>query len=177
MEPRQAVGLLGIVLAAIAAQLNDAVLNSALPDVAGHLDIGMDLASWLRTLFITGEVIGMCCSPSLGLGLSFRRFALIAIAMNTLPTLLMMFGSGSLPILPLRFFQGLGAGFTIPLVLTIGLRSLGPDVRLYGLCVYALHRDVHAQSRGDLRGVVGSTSSATGASSSCRSFRSPHCRP
>ena len=58
--------------------------------------------------------------------------------MNTLPTLLMMFGSGSLPILPLRFFQGLGAGFTIPLVLTIGLRSLGPDVRLYGLCVYAL---------------------------------------
>ena len=138
MDFRQGVGLFGIVLAAIAAQLNDAVLNTALPDVGGALDIGTDLTSWLRTLFITGEVIGMCSSPSLGLGFTFRRFALFAIGMDTVPTLLMMFGSGSLPILPLRFLQGLGAGFTIPLVLTIGLRSLGPDVRLYGLCVYAI---------------------------------------
>ena len=138
MDFRQGVGLFGIVLAAIAAQLNDAVLNTALPDIGGALDIGTDLTSWLRTLFITGEVIGMCSSPSLGLGFSFRRFALFAIGMNTVPTLLMMFGSGSLPILPLRFLQGLGAGFTIPLLLTIGLRALGPEIRLYGLCVYAM---------------------------------------
>ena len=92
MDVRQAIGLFGIVLAAIEAQLNDAVLNTVLPDIGGALGIGTDLTSWLRTLFITGEVIGMCSSPSLGLGFSFRRFALFAVALSTFPTLLMMFG-------------------------------------------------------------------------------------
>ena len=135
---RQAVGLLGIVLAAVAAQLNDQVLQSALPDVAGGLGLSMDDASWLRTLFVTGEVIGMCCSPSLGLGFSFRRFTLFAIGMSCFPTLLMALGGGAAPALVLRFLQGLGAGFTIPLLMTVALRVLGPDIRLYGLAIYAM---------------------------------------
>ncbi|MGI4732967.1 MAG: MFS transporter [Janthinobacterium lividum] len=142
MDLRQAVGLLGIVLAAIAAQLNDQVLSTALPDIAGAVGLSVDQASWLRTLFVTGEVMGMCVSPSLGLGFSFRHFALFAIAMNTVPTLLMALvgtgGGGAVPLLALRLLQGLGAGFTIPLLMTIALRVLGPDIRLYGLAVYAM---------------------------------------
>jgi MFS transporter, DHA2 family, multidrug resistance protein len=135
---RQAVGLLGIVFAAIAAQLNDAVVTTALPDIVGGTGLSMDQASWLRTLFVTGEVIGMCVAPSLGIGFSFRRFALFTIGLSTFPTLLMALGGGVVPLVTLRFIQGVAAGFTIPLLMVIALRVLGPDVRLYGLSIYAM---------------------------------------
>lgn len=138
MEFRQGIGLLGIVLAAVAAQLNDQVLSIALPDVAGGLGLSMDQAMWLRTLFVTGQVVGMCMAPSLGIAFSFRRFALFAIGMNLVPTLLMGLGGGAAPALILRLIQGLGSGFTIPLLMTVALRVLGPEVRLYGLAVYAM---------------------------------------
>ena len=139
MEFRPAIGLLGIVLAAIAAQLNDAVLNVALPDIAGNLGIASDTATWLQTLFITGQVLGMCSSPSLGIGFSFRRFGLFAAFMNCVPAMLMALGGHTgAPVLILRFLEGLGAGFTIPLILTIALRSVPPAIRLYALSVYAM---------------------------------------
>jgi DHA2 family multidrug resistance protein len=139
LEFRSAIGLLGIVLAAIAAQLNDAVLNTALSDVAGNIGLSEDTATWLQTLFITGQVLGMCSSPSLGIGLSFRRFALFAVFMNCFPALLMTLGGyDGGAVLTLRFLEGLGAGFTIPLILTIALRTVGPGVRLYALSVYAM---------------------------------------
>ena len=135
---RQIVGLIGIVLAVMAAQLNDAVVDTALPDISGGLGISMDAASWIRTVFVTGEVVGMCAAPSLGLGFSFRRFALFAIGLSCISSLLMALGGGTASFLVLRLFQGLSAGFTIPLVLILVLRLLGPAVRIYGLMIYAL---------------------------------------
>lgn len=139
MELRPAIGLFGIVLAAIAAQLNDAVLNAALSDVAGNIGLSNDTATWLPTLFITGQVLGMCTSPSLGIGFGFRRFALFAIFLNCFPALLMTLGGHhGAAILILRFIEGLASGFTIPLILTIALRSVPPAIRLYALSVYAM---------------------------------------
>jgi len=136
---RPAIGLFGIVLAAIAAQLNDAVLNSALSDVAGNIGLSNDTATWLQTLFITGQVLGMCSSPSLGIGLGFRRFAFFAIFLNCFPALLMTLGGHhGTAVLILRFLEGLASGFTIPLILTIALRTVPPAIRLYALSVYAM---------------------------------------
>ena len=139
MELRPAIGLFGIVLAAIAAQLNDAVLNSALADVAGNIGLSNDTATWLQTLFITGQVLGMCSSPSLGIGFGFRRFAFFAIFLNCFPALLMTLGGqNGTAVLILRFIEGLASGFTIPLILTIALRTVPPAIRLYALSVYAM---------------------------------------
>ena len=139
MELRQAIGLFGIVLAAVAAQLNDAVLNIALSDVAGNIGLSNDTATWLQTLFITGQVLGMCSSPSLGIGFSFRRFAMFAVFMNCFPAVLMTLGgSTGAPVLILRFLEGLGSGFTIPLILTVALKTVPPKIRLYALSVYAM---------------------------------------
>lgn len=139
MEPRRAIGLLGIVLTAVAAQLNDAVLDTALRDVAGGIGLSDDTATWLQTLFITGQVLGMCTAPSLGIGFSFRRFALFVVAMNCFPAMLMtMGGREGGAVLVLRFVEGLGAGFVFPLILTLALRMVGPPIRLYALSVYAM---------------------------------------
>lgn len=138
LDVPQLVGLAGILLTVVAGQLNDSVIDTALPDVGGAIGISMDAESWLRTLFVTGQVLGMCCSPSLGLGFTFRRFGLFVVALNCLPTLMMTLGGGPAPLFILRFLQGLASGFSIPLLLTIALRALGPQIRLYGLATYAL---------------------------------------
>ena len=138
LDVRQLVGLGGILFTVIAGQLNDSVLDTALPDVGGAIGISMDAESWLRTLFVTGQVVGMCCSPSLGLGFSFRRFGLFVVALNCFPTMMMALGGGAAPLFILRLLQGLASGFSIPLLLTIALRALGPEIRLYGLATYAL---------------------------------------
>ena len=138
MDTRRLVGLGGILAAAILAQLNDQVLTSALPDVSGGFGLGHDPASWLSTVYINGEVIGMIVAPSLGLGFSFRRFALFAVALSTLSTIVMPLAGGIGVLLGLRFLQGLAAGFTIPLLMTTALRVLDPPIRLYGLACYAL---------------------------------------
>ena len=138
MDFRQAVGLIGVILAVMAAQLNDAVVNAALADISGGFGIGHDSATWLQTLFVTGEVVGMCASPSLGLGFTFRRFALFAIGLSCFSSLFMALGGGPAPLMILRVGQGLASGFSIPLLMTIALRVLGPEIRIYGLTVYAL---------------------------------------
>lgn len=138
MDFRQAIGLVGVILAVMAAQLNDAVFNTAIADISGGFGISRDNAAWLQNLFVTGEVIGMCCSPSLGLGFSFRRFALFAIGLSAVSALLMLLGGGPAPLMILRVLEGLASGFSIPLLMTIALKVLGPEIRIYGLTVYAL---------------------------------------
>jgi MFS transporter, DHA2 family, multidrug resistance protein len=139
MDGRRLVGLGGILVAAIVAQLNDQVTSLALGDISGGLGIDSDTATWLPTLYVTGEVTGMCLAPSLGLAFSFRRFALFAIALSCGATLLVpVVGDHPPALLGLRLIQGIAAGFTIPLLMTTALRVLDPPIRLYGLAVYAL---------------------------------------
>ena len=138
MDIRRLTGLGGILAAAILAQINDQVLTSALPDISGGFGLGHDNASWLSTVYVNGEVIGMIVAPSLGLGFSFRRFALFAVFLSTLSTIAMPLAGGIGVLLGFRFLQGLAAGFTIPLLMTTALRVLDPPIRLYGLACYAL---------------------------------------
>ena len=131
-------GLVGVLVAVFSTELNDLVTNLALVDVRGGLGLSIDQASWLRSLYVTGQILGMSTAPTLGLIFSIRRFALFGIALSVVANLLFVFG-GPVPILfALRFTQGLAEGFIIPLLITVALKVLTPPTRLYGLSLYAL---------------------------------------
>jgi DHA2 family multidrug resistance protein len=138
MRVRPLVGLFGILIATMTVGFNDGVVSIALADVMGGLGLSRDQATWLPTLYVTGEVVGMSVAPQLGVAFSLRRFALFAIAMSLVPSLLMPFSVNAEMLLALRIWQGLAAGLTIPLLMTTALRVLGPEIRLYGLAAYAL---------------------------------------
>ncbi|OKN68782.1 hypothetical protein AM469_006509, partial [Pseudomonas aeruginosa] len=58
--PKRAIaGLVGILIAAMMAGLNNRVGALALADVRGALGFGLDDASWLTTVYSAGEVIAM----------------------------------------------------------------------------------------------------------------------
>jgi DHA2 family multidrug resistance protein len=135
---QQLIGLLGVLIAAIMAELNDQVTSLALTDIRGALGISHDPGEWIDSLYLSASVIGMALSPWFLVTFSLRRFTIFAISLNIVSTLLIPFSSTINVIYLLRLLQGLAGGLTIPLLMTTALRVTPPSIRLYGLAVYAL---------------------------------------
>lgn len=138
MNRRPLIGLVGVLVAALNADFNELVMATALVDVRGAFGISHDPGLWIESLYAFGVVLGMALASWLSVTFTLRRFALFAIGLTCSTTLLIPFAPDLSVMLGLRLFQGLGGGFTIPLLMTTALRVLAPPIRLYGLAVYAL---------------------------------------
>jgi len=131
-------GLVGILIAAMTSEFNDQVTAIALIDVRGALGISHDPGTWIESLYVWAEIVGMAISPWLAVTFTLRRWTLFAIALCGASSVLIPFGPNVEAIYALRLLQGLAGGLLIPLVMTTALRVLTPNIRLYGLAVYAL---------------------------------------
>jgi MFS transporter, DHA2 family, multidrug resistance protein len=135
---RPLVGLLGVLVAALSADLNEFVSAAALIDVRGALGISADPGRWIDSLYVTGASLGMAFAPWCAVTFTLRRFTLFAIGLACAATTLLAVAPDLQAILALRLIQGLSGGLTIPLLMTTALRVLSPPIRLYGLALYAL---------------------------------------
>jgi DHA2 family multidrug resistance protein len=132
------VGLGGILIAAMTSEFNDQVTSIALTDVRGALGISHDPGTWIVSLYVSAEIVGMATSPWMLMTFTLRRWALFAIALCGISSMLIPFSPNIEAIYVLRLLQGLAEGMIIPLLMTAALRVLTPNIRLYGLAVYAL---------------------------------------
>jgi DHA2 family multidrug resistance protein len=119
---QQLIGLLGVLIAAIMAELNDQVTSLALTDIRGALGISHDPGEWIDSLYLSASVIGMALSPWFLVTFSLRRFTIFAISLNIVSTVLIPFSSTINVIYLLRLLQGLAGGLTIPLYVSMGSR-------------------------------------------------------
>jgi DHA2 family multidrug resistance protein len=131
-------GLGGVLIAAMTSEFNDQVTSIALVDVRGALGISHDSGTWIESLYVSAEIIGMAISPWLLTTFTLRRWTLFAIALCGASSLLIPFSPNIEAIYALRLVQGLAGGLIIPLLMTTAFRVLTPNIRLYGLAVYAL---------------------------------------
>jgi MFS transporter, DHA2 family, multidrug resistance protein len=131
-------GLGGVLIAAMASEFNDQVTSIALVDIRGALGISHDAGTWIESLYVSAEIIGMAISPWLLMTFTLRRWTLFAIALCGVSSVLIPFSPNIEAIYALRLLQGLAGGLIIPLLMTTALRVLTPNIRLYGLAVYAL---------------------------------------
>lgn len=137
--PKRAIaGLVGILIAAIMAGLNNRVGALALADVRGALGFDLDDASWLTTAYSTGEVIAMPFSAWFAITLSVRRFELWMIGAFTSLAVCIPFIHDLDLLLVMRFLQGVAGGTMIPVLMMAALKFLPPHIRLHGLALYAL---------------------------------------
>src|ERR1700693_6063579 len=132
------VGLCGVLIAAMTSEFNDQVTSIALTDVRGALGIGHDSGTWIQSLYVSAEIIGMAISPWLLVTFTLRRWTLFAIALCGASSVLIPFSPNIEAIYTLRLLQGLAGGLIAPLRMTTAFRVLTPNIRLYGLAVYAL---------------------------------------
>src|SRR6201993_3807084 len=131
-------GLGGVLIAVMTSEFNDQVTAIALIDVRGALGISHDPGTWIESLYVWAEIVGMAISPWLAVTFTLRRWTLFAIALCGASSVLIPFGPNVEAIYALRLLQGLAGGLLIPLVMTTAFRVLTPSIRLYGLAVYAL---------------------------------------
>lgn len=135
---RPMAGLLGILLAAIMAGLNNRVAALATADIRGALGYGLDDASWLTTVYNSGELIAMPFAAWFAITISVRRFELCMLSVSVVIAMALPFIQGLGFQLVLRFIQGLACGTMIPLLMMAALKFLPPPIKLYGLALYAM---------------------------------------
>ena len=138
MDIKPLFGLCGVLIAAMTSEFNDQVTSVALIDVRGALGISHDAGTWIESLYVSAEIVGMAISPWLLMTFTLRRWTLFAIALCGVSSVLIPFSPNIGAIYALRLLQGLAGGMIIPLLMTTAFRVLTPDIRLYGLAVYAL---------------------------------------
>lgn len=136
--PRLATGLLGVLLAAMMAGLNNRVPALGLAEIRGALGWSQDQASWLGTAYAAGELVAMPFASWLAITFSMRRFLLTMLAGALLIALLCPWVQCLPLLIALRALQGLCCGTLIPLLMMAALRFLPPAIRLHGLALYAM---------------------------------------
>jgi DHA2 family multidrug resistance protein len=130
---RVGIGLLGVLIAALAAGLNDRVTDVALVDVRGALGIGHDEGTWISAAYEAAEVSAMMVSAWGAVTFSFRRFAIVVTLAFCLIAAVFPFVHDYTTLIFLRVIQGLFGGALPPLLMTAALRFLPPGIRIYGL--------------------------------------------
>src|SRR5258705_789759 len=138
MDIKPLFGLCGALIAAMTSEFNDQVTSVALSDVRGALGISHDAGTWIESLYVSAEIVGMAISPWLLVTFTLRRWTLFAISLCGTSSVLIPFSPNIEAIYALRLLQGLAGGMIIPLLMTTAFRVLTPDIRIYGLAVYAL---------------------------------------
>jgi DHA2 family multidrug resistance protein len=136
--PRIIIGLIGVLLAVLVSGLNEMVTKVALADIRGALAIGYDEGTWLVACYTATSVAAMAFAPWCAVTFSLRRFTLCAIGLFTLLGVLCPFAPDYESLLLLRTLQGLAGGALPPMLMTVALRFLPANVKLYGLAGYAL---------------------------------------
>ena len=131
-------GLVGVLLTVMGAELNDQVASVALADISGGFSISHDPATWFESLYISAAILGAGVSSWFLVTLTLHRWALVVSATAGLTTVLIPFVPNVEALYVLRAVQGLAGGAAYPLLLTTALRVLTPQTRLYGLALYAL---------------------------------------
>lgn len=135
---RLALGLVGVLIAALTSGLNDRVTDIALIDVRGVLGIDHDAGSWFSSAYEAAEVSAMMLSAWFAVTLSIRRFAIAVVVLFALAGSVFPFVHTYPALIAMRIVQGLLGGMLPPLLMTVALRFLPPPVKLYGLSAYAL---------------------------------------
>ncbi len=119
--------------------LNEMVTKVALADIRGALAIGYDEGTWLVASYAATSVAAAAFAPWCAVTYSLRRFTLCAIgAFTLLWAVLCPLAPNYETLMILRTLQGLAGGALPPMLMTVALRFLPPNVKLYGLAGYAL---------------------------------------
>src|ERR1700680_4067848 len=124
MDIKPLFGLGGVLIAAMTSEFNDQVTSIALTDVRGALGISHDSGSWIESLYVSSEIIGMAISPWLLVTFTLRRWTLFAISLCGASSVLIPFSPNIEAIYTLRLLQGFAGGLIIPLVMTTAFRIL-----------------------------------------------------
>src|ERR1700756_3779086 len=91
MDTKPLFGLGGVLIAAMTSEFDDQVTSIALTDIRGGLGISHDPGTWIQSLYVSAEIVGMAFSPWLMTTFTARRWVLFAITLCGVSSVLIPF--------------------------------------------------------------------------------------
>ncbi len=149
---RPYVGMVGVLLGAIASTLGSRVTTFGLADLRGGLHLGFDEGAWITTSFGVGQMCIGVASPYLGAVFGVRRVLLLAMLLFFTASLLAPLSPNLAALVVAQFLGGLGSGTFIPLTVSYILRSLPARLVVYGMAIYAMNSELSQNVAASLEG-------------------------
>ena len=149
---RPYVGILGVLLGALASTIGSRVTTLGLADLRGGVHAGFDEGAWITTAFGVGQMLVGVASPYLGAVFGARRVLLHGIALFFTTSLLGPLSPNLPAFLTMQFLGGVGSGTFIPLTISFIVRSLPARLVVYGLAVYAMNSELSQNVAASIEG-------------------------
>jgi MFS transporter, DHA2 family, multidrug resistance protein len=127
----------GVLIAAMTSEFNDQVTVITLTDIRGALGISRDSATWIESLYVSAEIVGMAISPWMAMTFTLRHSTLFAIVLCCTSSVLIRSAQTSRRYMLCGCCR-VGWRRDYPSADETAFRVLTPSIRLYGLPVYAL---------------------------------------
>ncbi|GAN59087.1 MFS transporter [Acetobacter cibinongensis] len=135
---RTVIGCLGMLLAVHVAGFNEHVTEIGLSDIRGAMHIGHDEGSWLISIYEAFNIAAMAFTPWFYMTFSIYRFSIFMTAVMALLSIPAPFMPDVTSLCILRAFQGLAGGCLPPVLMTVMLKYLPPQLRVFGIGGYAM---------------------------------------
>jgi DHA2 family multidrug resistance protein len=152
LSERPWVGIVAVMLSALAATLTSRLTSFGVADIGGALGVGVDERAWITTAFSTAQMFIGPISPWLAFVLGMRRVLLLGGVVFGIAELLLPLSPNFSVFLALQFIAGLGSGTFIPLTVAFVLRSLPRHLWVFGISAYAMNLELSLNVAATLEG-------------------------
>lgn len=152
LSNRPWVGIVAVMISAIAATLTSRLTAFGLADIGGALGVGVDERAWITTAFSTAQMFIGPISPWFSFVLGMRRVLLCGALVFGIAEGLLPFSPNFEVFIALQFIAGLGSGTFIPLTVAFVLRSLPRHLWVFGIGAYAMNLELSLNMAATLEG-------------------------
>lgn len=135
---RTVIGCLGMLLAVHVAGFNEHVTEIGLSDIRGAMHLGHDEGTWVTTIYEAFNIASMAFTPWFYMTFSIYRFSIFITAVMALLAIPAPFMPDMTALCVLRAFQGLAGGCLPPVLMTVMLKYLPAEIRVFGIGGYAM---------------------------------------
>jgi DHA2 family multidrug resistance protein len=132
-------GIVAVLIGAIATTLTSRLTSIGLSDVRGAVSAGFDEGAWIPTAFAASQMFIGPLAIFLGRAFSPRRVLLVGCVAYGVAEFLIPFAPDLRSLLVLQCVAGLGSGTFIPLTASFILLSLPRTLWPWGLAAYAMN--------------------------------------
>ncbi|MGA7436883.1 MAG: MFS transporter, partial [Luteibacter sp.] len=132
-------GIVAVLLGAIATTLTSRLTSIGLADVRGAVSAGFDEGAWISTAFSASQMFIGPLAIFLGRAYSPRRVLMVGAVVYGVSELLIPFAPDLRSMIVLQCVAGLGSGTFIPLTASFILLGLPRNLWPWGLAAYAMN--------------------------------------
>lgn len=146
------IGILGVLLAAVASTLTSRLTTNGLADIRGAVGAGFDEGAWITTAYTVAQMLVGPIAIWIAKVVGIRRVLLCGVAMFGIAEALIPGAPNLSCVICLQAIAGLGSGTFIPLAIGFIRQNLPARLQAFGIAAYAMNIELSLNIAATLEG-------------------------